>query len=146
MTTLLLVNALATWALAGLIWTIQLVHYPLMRRVGAPDFAAYHAGHVRAIGPLVGPLMAFEVATALPLAFIPVPGVPAIIPGAGLALVAVNLVATASLSVPEHRRLATGTDPAALRRLVATNWVRTLGWSARALLLGVALDALLRGA
>ena len=34
-------------------------------------------------------------------------------------------------SVPMHERLGRGFDPAAHRRLVATNWIRTIAWTAR---------------
>ena len=35
----LLLQAAASWFLTGLIWIIQVVHYPLMSRVGADRFA-----------------------------------------------------------------------------------------------------------
>jgi hypothetical protein len=41
---------------------------------------------------------------------------------------------TAFLQVPMHQRLSSGFDAAAHRSLVKTNWVRTILWSARALL------------
>jgi hypothetical protein len=43
------------------------------------------------------------------------------------------------LQVPLHTRLARGFDPAAHRQLVRTNWLRTLAWTLRALLLLPAL-------
>jgi hypothetical protein len=33
--------------------------------------------------------------------------------------------------VPAHRRLSEGYDDEIVRRLVRTNWVRTIGWSSR---------------
>ena len=47
MTSLLAVHAAATWALVGLIWTVQLVHYPLFAQVGADTFRSYHARHTQ---------------------------------------------------------------------------------------------------
>ena len=35
MSALLAAHAAATWALVGLIWTVQVVHYPLFALVGA---------------------------------------------------------------------------------------------------------------
>ena len=35
------------------------------------------------------------------------------------------------LQVPCHSRLAQGFDEPTWRRLVATNWIRTVAWSAR---------------
>ena len=49
---LLAIQLLTTLPLVGLIWTIQVVHYPLFSRVGAPEFIEYQHAHMRAIGPL----------------------------------------------------------------------------------------------
>ena len=38
---------------------------------------------------------------------------------------------TAVFSVPAHGRLLEGFDEVAHRKLVRTNWLRTLGWSVR---------------
>ena len=43
-------------------------------------------------------------------------------------------ISTATLQVPQHRRLERGFDPSAHRTLVLTNWVRVVAWSLRALL------------
>jgi hypothetical protein len=53
---------------------------------------------------------------------------------AGLALLAVVWLSTALLQVPCHRRLERGFDGAVVRRLVSTNWIRTLAWTLRAML------------
>jgi hypothetical protein len=52
----------------------------------------------------------------------------------GFALVLVIWIATMTTSVPMHARLGQGADEAALRRLVRTNWIRTLAWTARGVL------------
>ncbi len=61
----LLLQAFATFAMTGLIWFVQVVHYPLFRSVGAPGYAAYQAEHMRLATLVVGPLMLLEAATAL---------------------------------------------------------------------------------
>jgi hypothetical protein len=48
--------------------------------------------------------------------------------------VALVWLSTAFVQVPLHARLSAGFDTRAHRRLVATNWVRTLSWTARGLL------------
>lgn len=42
---LLAVHVAATWFMVGLIWFVQLVHYPLFARVGRGGFAAYEGAH-----------------------------------------------------------------------------------------------------
>ncbi|MAD19356.1 MAG: hypothetical protein CMJ52_03935 [Planctomycetaceae bacterium] len=136
MPTLVLLAQIATSCmLTGLIWTIQVVHYPLFASVGADRFAEYEASHSRLITLVVGPLMLAEAATAIAFLAIRPPSVPMWIPLAGAALLAVVWLTTAFVSVPCHARLADGFDVEAHRRLVDTNWIRTAAWSARAAVL-----------
>jgi hypothetical protein len=128
MSTLLAVHCASTWALVGLIWTVQLVHYPLFATVGYDRFRAYHACHTRTITWIVGPLMLAELATAILL----------VVGGArepwllvSLPPLLFNWLSTGLVQVPLHNRLATGFNPDAHRRLVATNWWRTLAWTFR---------------
>jgi hypothetical protein len=120
--------------MAGLIWFVQVVHYPLMARVGVAEAPAFAAEHQRRTGWVVGPLMLVEAATAALLVIAPPDGVPRAAAVAGLALVAVIWASTALLQVPRHREMLLGFDPAGHRRLVRGNWVRTAAWTARAAL------------
>ena len=42
----LLVHVVATLVMTGLIWFVQIVHYPLMAKVGRADFAEYERLHI----------------------------------------------------------------------------------------------------
>ena len=130
----LLLHAAATLFMFGLIWVVQLVHYPLMDCVSAERFAAFEKEHQRRISYLVGPAMLIEGATAIALFWFRPPTVPSSLVIAGLALIAVNVVSTAALQVPCHTRLARGFDRETHRRLVTTNTIRTAAWSVRAAL------------
>lgn len=129
--TLLLLHAAATLALTGLIWFVQLVHYPLFRFAAIDRFRDFAAAHQQRTSWVVMPLMLIELATALLLVFTADPGARtlAIV---GLVLLAVIWLSTALLQVPLHRRLSDGFDADAADRLVRTNWIRTVAWSARA--------------
>lgn len=127
-------HAGATCALAGLIWLVQVAHYPLLLRVGPEAFDAYHRGHLRRITLVVGPLMLLETASALWILWMLPPGVAPERAIAGFGMVFLIWLSTGFLQVPLHGRLERGFDERAVRRLVATNWVRTLLWTARALL------------
>jgi uncharacterized membrane protein len=127
-------HAAVTAFLAGLIWVVQLVHYPLFDRVDEKLFPSFHAAHSRRISLLVVPAMTLEAALALLLVLRPPQGVAPWLAGAGLLLVAVNALSTAFVQVPLHRRLSQGFDPGIHRALVRTNAVRTAAWSLRAAL------------
>lgn len=133
-TTLLTVHLFVTAAMVGLIWLVQIVHYPLFAMVGTDGFADYERSHQRRISFVVGPLMAVEGITALWLAIDPPTGIARVWPLVGLALLGVIQLSTVLLQVPQHEALGSGYDAVRVQRLVRTNWVRTLGWSARGVL------------
>jgi hypothetical protein len=129
---MMLCHLLVTWALVGLIWTVQLVVYPAFRLIPSEVFGKYHARHMQHITWVVGPLILLEIGSAVLLwslredwRFL-------------LSLVALGAVwlSTALYQVPLHTKLSlVGWDAATVDRLVRTNWIRTLGWSLRAGLL-----------
>lgn len=133
---LLTAHLFATATMVGLIWFVQVVHYPLFAAVAPDDFAAYETKHQRLTSFVVGPLMATEGLTALWLAIAPPNGVSRIWALVGLAVLGVIHVSTVFLQVPQHAALAGGFDPLRHKRLVRTNWIRTIGWSARGVIAG----------
>jgi hypothetical protein len=127
----LLANLAATMFMVGVIWFVQIVHYPLFGEVGEPNFAAYSEAHSRLTTFVVAPAMLVELATAALLVFLRPPGVPGFVLWIGVGLVAVVWVSTAFLQVPRHATLGLGFDEGAYEFLVASNWVRTAAWSLR---------------
>lgn len=142
---LLVLHAAVTWFLVGLIWMVQVVHYPLMAAVGARGYAAYQHAHVTRITWVVGPAMLAEVALGLALAWSPEPPVSRAQAWLGLALLALIWLATALWSVPAHGQLSAGFDAEVHQRLVHSNWLRTLAWTVRGVLAAWWLLAVRRG-
>ena len=127
----LFVHAFATLWMVGLVWFVQVVHYPLFAQVGTQAFADYEAAHCRRTNWVVGPPMLAEAATALWLVVAAPAGVPSILTSTGIVLLGLVWLSTALLQVPRHSQLAAGFDAGAHRALVATNWIRTVAWTAR---------------
>jgi hypothetical protein len=138
---LLIANVASTLMLTGLIWFVQVVHYPLMGWVGAEAFRAHHAQHVRRTSLVVGPLMLAEAVAAVLLAVGPLGDAAPAMVWTGVALVAAIWLSTAFVQVPCHRGLEAGYDQRLVRRLVATNWLRTVAWTARSVLALVMIAA-----
>ena len=132
--TLLLIHLAATLAMVGLIWFVQVVHYPLFSQIGHEDFRLYERSHQRLTTFAVAPLMLTEAITALMLPWFR----PALIPMAaavmGVLLVGTLWSFTFFWQVLAHQRLARSFDPTTHRRLVQSNWLRTIAWSARGVL------------
>lgn len=134
MSLVLLSHAAATWFMVGLIWTIQVVHYPLFALVGANSFASYEAAHTRRIGSLLVLPAITEVVTGAALLWSRPPAVPLALVLAGGVLLVILWVTTALVQVPTHRALGDSWTPEAGSRLVASNWARTIGWTLRGVL------------
>ena len=128
----------------GVIWMVQIVHYPLMRFVSGEQFARFETAHRVRISWVVGPLMAVEGVCVLAFLFAPPAGLPWWLPWAGAGAEAIAIGTTAFVSAPLHERLNAHFDPATLNRLVATNWIRTIAWTCRAAVAIAILVAVLR--
>ncbi|NIP85737.1 MAG: hypothetical protein GTO03_09310, partial [Planctomycetales bacterium] len=66
---LLLIQLATTLMMAGLIWFVQIVHYPLFAAVGEGEFPAFERKHQRLTTCVVAPLMLAELATAAGLVY-----------------------------------------------------------------------------
>lgn len=129
---LLLANVFSTIFMTGLIWFVQVVHYPLFARVGDAEFPAYSRAHQTLTTLVVGPPMLVEALTAALLVVVRPVGVSTALMWVGLLLVGVIWLSTAALQVPSHAKLVQGFDPTIGSFLVHSNWIRTVAWTARA--------------
>lgn len=121
----------ATLFMCGVIWFVQLVHYPLLSMVPVESAASTAVEHQRRTAWVVGPAMAVEGVTTLAVFFDRPVGVAWWLPWAGGVLLAVALGCTIALSVPRHTRMAIAPDARVGRELVLTNWPRTVAWTLR---------------
>ena len=127
------IHLLTTFAMVGLIWFVQIVHYPMMASFDRKNFAACEKEHCDRTGWGVVPLMLGEVFTFTLLLLEGVRSNAFLVSGL---LLCVIWASTFLLQVPLHRALLQGWNAGAHRRLVATNWIRTVAWTGRAGLLG----------
>lgn len=129
----LVAQTVATLWLAGMIWTVQVVHYPLFAQVGTDGFAAYQAAHSGRISLLLlGPWALQGVTTAWVLLRRP-DGVPLWLVAVASVAAATTVLVTVLVSVPAHGVLGGGFDVASHARLVRTNWWRTAAWTVHGL-------------
>lgn len=139
MNVVLVIGTAATWAMVGLIWMVQVVHYPLLGQLSAFAPGSAAADHQRRISWVVGPLMAAEGVTALALLVARPPTMGAPAAWVAATLLGVALLSTVAVQVPQHTRLATGHDDATVAALISGNWIRTAAWTARGVLLAAVI-------
>lgn len=123
------INVAVSWALVGLIWVIQLVHYPTFSYVDNSDFLKFHAHHSNSISIIVLPLMLIELALAIYLAYQGQWNFAALIP---LLFVLLIWASTFFIQVPLHQKLGQRKDLILIQKLVSTNWIRTIFWTIKA--------------
>ncbi len=147
---LILTQTFVTLFLTGLIWTIQIVHYPSFLDVPISELQIFHKNHTNRISLLVIPLMTLELVVSIVLLFSclfeqlesvlgsnselmqdRVDYIHAVGFWVWLNLIIVVLLwgSTFFISVPIHNELSQGVSEPTIQKLIRTNWVRTILWS-----------------
>lgn len=129
------IHLAVTWTLVGIIWIVQILVYPQFLRVGATEFKACHFAHCFRIGFIVAPLLFIEAVTA---AWLFCQGGSDIRFILSIVLIPIIWLSTAIWQAPMHTKLMSGFDAPVIHRLILTNWIRTLTWSARGVLVSLA--------
>ena len=134
---LLMLNLLFSAMLTGIIWMVQLVHYPGFLRVGREAGIDYQHFHRQRMGWLIIPLMLTELAVAGWLLFTPMTFiVMEYLNYAAFGLLMLVWLVTFLRAVPLHQQLSKkGYEPETTRKLIKTNWWRTIAWSLRSLMI-----------
>jgi len=141
--TILLVQVLTTAMMTGIIWFVQIAHYPLFSKIPPQGFVVYELANTTSTGWVVAPIMLVEIGTAFLLLILrsPVAFQPLYLTALGCLIIV--WLSTIFLQVPLHSLLSARHNPEAIRSLVATNWIRTLFWTLRlGLLAKILLDGL----
>lgn len=126
------VHITCTFALTGLIWYVQLVHYPSFKFIDATQFHEFHRFHSIRTSFIVIPLMLAELITGILL----VTGLASlfILHLIGLILIILIWFSTFFIQVPQHEALIPDFNPEKAANLIRSNWIRTIAWSFKSIL------------
>jgi hypothetical protein len=140
-----LVTLAFTLYMTGMIWSMQVLEYPLFALVGRTEFPTYHAAHNRSLPLFVILPSILALVSAVVLFWIRPAGIPLWSVVLVVALDLAVLVSTVAWQAPLHGRLdREGFSIEIITALVRGNWVRTILWTINALvLLGLTALALL---
>ena len=127
----LIANTAATLFMVGLIWLVQRVHYPLLAQVDVDQQISVGAEHQRRTAQVVGLPMAVEGVSTLILLVDRPDQVEWWLPWVGAILLAISLGSTVFLSVPLHQKMVNQPSAELGKKLVSTNWPRTISWTLR---------------
>jgi hypothetical protein len=126
---LLLTNVAATLFLTGVVWSLQMVQFPLMLSARGVDFTAYVRAQRTRNSILMALPMLVELITAIWLLTTPIPSRHLT---NAMVLLAIIWIATFGAIAPQHSRIMRGYDEHAIRVLIRSNWIRTVCWTGRA--------------
>jgi len=129
---LFFLNVISAFLLTGVIWTIQIVHYPSFHYIDKLSFTNFHNFHERRISIIVMPLMLIELTTSTALY---INNMSSIVFALNLLIVGLIWCSTFFVQVPIHSILSEKKDKNLIEKLVNTNWIRTFLWSIRMLLI-----------
>ncbi len=116
------------FAMTGVIWIIQLVHYPSFSFISEHKFEAFNKFHQASITYIVMPLMLVEIITGALIFYLA--------PSQKIYLLLFFLtiliwLSTFLLSIPYHSELLNGYNADTINKLITTNWPRTILWTLR---------------
>ena len=125
------VHFLSTSIMVGIIWVIQLLHYPTFHFIKESDYEEFQHFHMQRISFIVVPVMALELFSAFMLVYY--------IQSNLLILCLIILIfiwlITFAFFTKLHQSLLDGYDKTIVDKLVRINWSRTILWSIRLIIL-----------
>jgi hypothetical protein len=136
---LLLFTLILSAFLTGLIWFVQIVHYPGFLKIPASHFISFHNSHMQTTSWVVAAPMLLELIASVILLLYSFPGNAQTTNYISFACVLAIWVVTFFVSVPLHNQLVNGWKQELIQRLVTTNWIRTWAWTIRTVMLGYML-------
>ena len=129
---LLIFHITSTSIMVGVIWVIQLVHYPSFKYVKDSDYIIFQKYHMSNISYIVFPVMCTELVTAL---FIFFSGEESLFFVLSLICLFLIWVITGVLFSKFHSILQTGKDLKIIEKMIKANWIRTLLWTMRLIMI-----------
>ena len=129
----LLGHLIFTSIMTGVIWVIQIVHYPSFHFIEKELYTAFQKFHMNKISIIVIPIMLAELITGIMLFLDKSFKSPFLIISI-IILVLIWLI-TGVFFTKAHNELIAGYQELVVNQLVAMNWIRTLLWTLRLILL-----------
>lgn len=131
---ILLINFSATLFMTGLVWFVQIIHYPLYLKISS-NFEAYELMHTKLTSRLTAPVMLIELTTTLLMWwFWPSYYTLNIITSL---LIIIIWISTFFVQIPLHNKLCNAFNQGHCKKLVTSNWIRTIAWTLKGMTLAV---------
>ena len=128
---LVLIHLISTSLMVGIIWVIQVVHYPSFHFIGNSRYISFQKFHMERISYIVIPVMLVESISGFLLIYDELNLILLI----SMVLLLSIWMLTAFFFASVHQKLVSVYQLEMVAKLVKINWIRTLLWTLRLLLL-----------
>ena len=125
------VHFLSTSLMVGIIWVIQLLHYPAFNFIKESDYVEFQHFHMQRISFIVVPVMILELFSAFMLVYYLRSNLLILC----LIILLFIWLITFVFFTKLHQSLLDGYDKKIVDKLVKINWSRTVLWSLRLIIL-----------
>ena len=129
---LLVAHIISTSIMVGVIWVIQLVHYPSFKYMKDSDYIIFQKYHMSNISYIVFPAMFTELITSLLIFF---SGEKSFLFMLSMICLSLIWVITGVLFTKFHSTLQKGKDLKMIEKMIKANWIRTLLWTMRLIMI-----------
>ena len=130
MESILFFHFFLTFFMTGIIWLIQLIHYPSFSFIDKNMYSTFQAFHMNRISFLVGPIMFLELFSGFYLLFFYSESNFFVI---NFILNILILTMTIIVFGTIHRKLIEGFKFSLFAKLISMNWIRTILWSMKSI-------------
>ena len=125
------VHFLSTSLMVGIIWVIQLLHYPAFNFIKESDYVEFQHFHMQRISFIVVPVMILELFSAFMLVYYLQSNLLTLC----LIILLFIWLITFVFFTKLHQSLLDGYNKTVVDKLVKINWSRTILWSLRLIIL-----------
>ena len=125
------IHFLSTSLMVGIIWVIQLLHYPTFHFIKQSDYVEFQHFHMQRISFIVVPVMIIELLSGFMLVYYFRSNLFILC----LIILLVIWLITFVFFTKLHQSLLGGYDKIIVNKLVQINWSRTVLWSLRLIIL-----------
>lgn len=132
MSWIFIIHLFFTIYMTGIIWFVQIVHYPLMSKIGEEVFPLYEQQHQNRIFYIVGFQMLIELFTGGLLLWQQTYNP---LQWWNVTLLIIIWGSTFFIQSPLHGKLGNEYRAEWQQKLVNTNWIRTMAWTLRSIIL-----------
>tara|TARA_B100001939_G_scaffold183569_1_gene158097 strand:+ start:440 stop:865 length:426 start_codon:yes stop_codon:yes gene_type:complete len=127
------IHLISTSMMVAIIWIVQILHYPTFKYIDQKRYEEFQDFHMKRISYIIIPIMLVELSSGVIVLIIDSSLYTPF--GVSLVLLIFIWILTALLFSKVHAYLLKGYDEDSINKLIDLNWIRTIFWTVRLIIL-----------